>query len=71
MSSQLKQRTDALQQAVDAFARGLFGMSLSEAQKKRVCIKCKESVLDMKLDGVDKEEYDITGLCPNCAIKGK
>lgn len=62
---------DSLSELVDEIARKLFGITKTQAHQRRVCIRCKRSVDRFKteMDELDKEEYKITGLCPDCYVE--
>ncbi|GFO63627.1 hypothetical protein GMPD_15460 [Geomonas paludis] len=47
----------------EAISRMKFGMTVTEARKKKICIKCRETV-DSLL-----EEYEIHALCSDCSKK--
>lgn len=57
----------SLQEFKDSMAKDLFGMTLTEAHEKKVCVDCKAEM--WKLDGladIDRKEWHISGLCPVC-----
>jgi len=49
----------------DAVARMKYGMTVTEAKGKGICIKCKQEV--SLLDS----EYENFALCPDCSTKAK
>jgi len=54
-----------LQEATENMAKGIFGMSQSEARKKRICISCKKKIKQFR-DGLSEREYLLSGLCQEC-----
>jgi len=50
----------------DNLAEWKFGMSLSEAWERGVCVACKKPVDKKALKVVDAAEYRISALCPSC-----
>lgn len=60
------QRAPEMQEFVDGFSRDTFGISLSDAQAKLVCIDCRTNVTNTFRDALSVKEYGISGLCQNC-----
>jgi hypothetical protein len=58
-------RPKELQEKVDSLAEKTFGESLTEAQKKKICVQCKKEAGEIS-DPMAKKEYEISGLCPSC-----
>lgn len=58
-----------MSEALDAIARRLYGCSRSEAQAAGVCINCKRPVKPVDLTPVDRSEYALSALCPECFAK--
>lgn len=54
----------SVQDILDALTEKMYGITLSAAVADNVCVQCKEDVSE--LDGADKTEYLISGLCPDC-----
>ena len=50
----------------NAFASSIYGLTKEEAHKKKICIDCKRPVDPEKLKQIDRDEYNISGLCPSC-----
>lgn len=54
-----------LQGIADALAAKCYGISLSDAQSKQICIQCRQ-----KVGTINDEEilagYEISGLCERC-----
>jgi hypothetical protein len=48
----------------DEFAKMIFGMSVSEAHEKKICIACKQPITFPT--ELDHREYLISGLCSEC-----
>lgn len=51
---------------VDILYKEKYGISLSEAHKKQICIKCRKPITSEKLDEETKLDYEIEGLCLVC-----
>lgn len=51
---------------MDGIAKETWGMSLTEAQKQSVCLKCKKKVLHHTLNDQERFEYDRLAWCPEC-----
>lgn len=49
----------------DAIARIKFGMTVDEAKRKGICIKCRRLVL------FEDNQYVNLALCPDCLINAK
>lgn len=44
----------------------LFGWTLEEAKAEDKCIRCRKDIESDTLAPIDKDEYDISGLCSEC-----
>lgn len=56
-----------MKQFKDALAKDIYGITLTEAHEKGVCVCCKKSMYDMEpLSDIDFREWKISGLCPEC-----
>ena len=55
----------------ETFARLLFGITTSEAKKRKICIQCKrkKSSFWTGIKKIDRQEYKISALCPSCYKK--
>ena len=53
----------------DRLAMDLYGMTLTEARAKGICVACKKSMDDIPTKEIDIREWGISGLCPNCFPK--
>jgi hypothetical protein len=49
-----------------SFASLLYGITKQDAHKQGICIDCKSPINVDSLDDIDKREYFISGICPNC-----
>ena len=59
-----------MQNFKDAMAKNLFGMTLTEAWSKKVCVDCKAEMWKLEhLTDLDIKEWKISGLCPVCFQK--
>lgn len=54
------------QDVKDNLSKSLYGMSLTEAHKQGICIKCKTPALERCYSDAGRREYDISGLCELC-----
>jgi hypothetical protein len=55
----------------DQMAMNLFGMTLTEAHAKGVCVSCRKSMDDIPTKEIDIREWGISGLCPKCFPTGE
>ncbi len=55
-----------LQEFKDNMAKDLYGMTVSEAISKGICIQCKQEALPRCHSEADKQEFKISGLCKIC-----
>jgi len=55
---------------IDNLARKTFGVSLSKALSKKICIECRNSIKKFK-SRRNQSLYQIDGLCDNCRRKFK
>jgi len=63
-----KKETDDV---IDAFTKRIFGISLSEALKAGVCVRCRRQmyaipIYEAVVKSKDMVEYNRSGLCPQC-----
>lgn len=58
-----------LQAFKDRMSTMLFGMTLSDAHSKNLCISCKSAIEPNDWDTIEADEYLISGLCPICFAK--
>lgn len=76
-NQQLREVTMGLQELKDSLAVECFGMTLSEAHEKRVCIFCKSQIRDERgaepsgesgqiYSDAGMKEYSISGVCESC-----
>lgn len=65
----------SMQDFKDAVAMKIYGITLTEAHAKGICIDCKESmyqpipydsIMRNELTPLDVKEYKISGICPIC-----
>ena len=57
----------SLQDFKDKMAGNIFGMTLTEAWEKGVCIDCKTKMVDLEpLADIDIREWKISAICPIC-----
>jgi len=47
-------------------ASATFGIMLTEAWDRKICIKCQNPMWKMRLTQFDIKEWKISGLCPTC-----
>lgn len=61
---------DNLKDFKDKFSKMAFGRTLSDSQKKEICVFCGASCKpeDFK-DALSVKEYQITGICQKCQDK--
>lgn len=52
---------------LDTLAGSTFGITREEAQRRMICIDCKQP--PGELTGADASEYRISALCPKCFDK--
>lgn len=55
-----------MQDFLNSLARSSFGMTKQEAHEKGICISCKRPINSVDLSEVDRDEYRISGTCPQC-----
>jgi hypothetical protein len=53
-------------QMIDDVARRIFGERPADAKAARRCIMCKEAVDLDNLTSINRVEYEISALCPDC-----
>lgn len=55
---------------IDKLAELMFGISVTKAQEKKICVDCKTSVGDTNsMHDDDRAEYELSGLCGACFDK--
>ena len=59
-----KDKSPGLQGVLNKFAMLTFGRTTTEAFEKQICVDCGQDA--SKLTGIDLDEYEISGLCPEC-----
>lgn len=60
-----KKTMKTLQDLADSLSKECYGMSLSEAQARKMCIACGHKVGEITKDE-ERVGYEISGLCPKC-----
>lgn len=55
-----------LQETLDAMTFRLYGRRLSDAIAMKRCVKCNRAVGPEYMEGVDRMEWYLSGLCPDC-----
>jgi hypothetical protein len=61
------ERTEELQELLDRTSKELYGMAITEAQEKSICISCKRKVEEGDFrDKESKAEYRINAMCQAC-----
>jgi len=58
-------RSQEMKAFVDTVAVDLFGVSLTDAQEKQVCVICGHPA-DRFVDELSRKEYEISGMCQDC-----
>lgn len=58
----------SLQTLLDTLSRRLYGKTVEEAHRDRMCITCYEEVDLTRLKVIDAAEYRLSGLCPKCYV---
>jgi len=58
-------RTPVLQNFLETLGSTIYGRSLQESIKKRICVACGKPALTF-VDAKSKEEYYISGFCQKC-----
>jgi hypothetical protein len=64
-----KDRTMQYQEATDALAVSLFGMTTGEAIDAGICVQCKRDIVSDLLfvwDMQSVKEWTISAICPEC-----
>ena len=56
--------SDTIRVDLDAMTEKMYGITLSQAVNDNICVDCKQDTSE--LDGIDRKEFLITGLCPAC-----
>lgn len=55
-----------LQELRDTMSEGIFGMPVSEAHEKGICVDCKQPALANCYSDAGVREYAISGICEKC-----
>jgi len=55
-----------LQKFKDKLSTDLYGMTVEEANKKGICLQCKEEAIPKCYSEAGKREFYISGLCELC-----
>ncbi len=58
-----------IQSFKDIIAMTTFNMAASDAQDKKICIRCKASINTSDWEPTDIDEYLLSSLCPDCFDK--
>ena len=66
---EFKRCGETMQELQNRWSKELFGMSISEAQEKKICLCCKEEALPRCYSNAGVTEYSISGLCEICFDK--
>jgi hypothetical protein len=51
---------------LDGMASRSFGRSLTDAHRLSCCVRCGEYVWPEGMEQVDRNEYLLSGFCPEC-----
>jgi hypothetical protein len=62
----IEPKITSMKELKDMMARENFGISISMAQEKGICIECKEPALEKCYSEAGRKEYSISGLCEQC-----
>lgn len=60
------QRVPEMQAFVDGLSKSTFGISITEAQSKLICVDCGTNAINTFRDSINAKEYRISGLCQDC-----
>jgi hypothetical protein len=61
------ERSESMQDTIDAKSKEIFGRTLSEAHAAKICVDCAAKADDDSFDDeVSKAEYGISGFCQKC-----
>lgn len=55
-----------LQDLKDYMSKNLYGMTVSEARSKGICIECKKPALERCYSDAGRSLYNMSGLCEVC-----
>ena len=58
-----------LKEFQDSLSRRCFGMTISEANERGICIACKQPAIPKCYSDAGRAEYRISGLCEECFDK--
>lgn len=64
-----QQTNEKLRFAKDALAKAVYGISLSEAIDKEICVDCRKPALPKCYSDAGRKEFYISGLCEECFDK--
>lgn len=56
----------SLQDTLDALSFRLYGRRLTDAIEAKRCVKCWRAVGPEYMHGIDRMEWYLSGLCPDC-----
>jgi hypothetical protein len=59
-------RNVTLEALLDGMASRSFGRSLTDAHRLSCCVRCGQEVWPEGMEQVDRKEYLLSGLCPEC-----
>jgi hypothetical protein len=59
-------KSKEIAECLDGLGAGIFGMTLTEAHEKGVCIDCKEEAVPKCYSEAGCKEYGISGMCEAC-----
>lgn len=58
-------KNPVIQNCIDNFQEAFFGIGMTEAKKKGICVTCKAKVTGFSKD-IYQLEYEISGMCEKC-----
>ena len=53
-------------ESANRLAQLAFGITLTEAHRQLVCIRCRQPIIAALTSTNDYKEYRLSGLCPDC-----
>jgi hypothetical protein len=54
-----------MQKCIDNFQEAFFGIGMTEAKQKGMCVTCKAEATHFSKD-IYKHEYEASGMCEKC-----